>query len=372
MAGVASREPTCNSRLAKVMNDCSADLVAASLERWCILAQQMPGRVDGLRLLIRLTGPALLVIVISTLDDKASLWSAVRDASGPLLGGAVLLNLPVLHLKVVRWRRLLAARGFYYSTRRSYAAVLSSLYLGMLTPGRVGDALRIQYVRRDIGTPYAEGLAVTLMDRFCDLYVLAAVAAIGVLHFGSVLRDDVAYATWAAVAIALLAPVLLVAKGPGDLVGRLLKRFAKRWHANLDAVLRGVRSLVGKSLAVSLVLTTAAFAVNYVQGWLVARATGVELSYLDVASLLAATSLLGLLPISISGIGVRELFLALVFPALGFSAAQGVTFGLLVFMCINLSTVLLGFLAWHLAPPPFDAGEDKPGRPGSSPGGGAP
>ena len=94
---------------------------------------------------------------------------------------------------------------------------------------------------------------------------------------------------------------------------------------------------------------------NYLQGWIVARAIGVDLSYLDVASLLAATTLLSLLPVSLSGIGVRELFLALMFPALGFSAAQGVAFGLLVFACTNLATALLGLVAWQLAPPSFGA-----------------
>jgi len=327
----------------------------------------MRNRSDVFRLLVRLTGPALLVAVIWTLDDKPALWAAVRNASWPLLGTAVILILPVIHLKVVRWRGLLAARGFPYPMGRTYAAVLSSLYLGMLTPGRVGDALRIQYVHQDIDAPYSEGLAATLMDRFCDLYVVAGVAALGIAHFGSALRNDLAYAIWVAVAIALVAPALLLAKSPAELFGRLLRRFTKSSHASLEGLLKALRSLVKKSLVVAIPLTIAAFAINYVQGWLVARAIGVELSYVDVASLLAAISLLGLMPISISGIGVRELFLSLVFPALGFSPAQGVAFGLLVFLCVNLSTVLVGFVAWQAAPPPFDVRDMGPGQSGGLP-----
>lgn len=315
----------------------------------------MPRRSDALRLLVRLTGPALLVVVIWKLD-RGELWSATRNASWTLLGLAVLLNLPVVHAKVTRWRGLLGARGFEYPLTKSYGAVLSSLYLGMLTPGRIGDALRIQYVHRDLGVPYAEGLAVTLMDRFCDLYVLAAVAAFGAAHFGSALRGDVVLATWIAVLIAVLAPALLLARGPADLAARFVKRFAERWHASLDAVLRALRALVGRSAVVALALTVLALAGNYLQGWLVAQAIGVELTYLDVAGLLAATTLLSLLPVSISGIGVRELFLALVFPALGYGAAEGVAFGLLVFGCTNLATALMGFVSWQIAPPPFDVG----------------
>lgn len=328
----------------------------------------MSSRSDVVRLLVRLTGPALLAIVVWKLDDRAALWAAVRDASWPMLAAAVLLNLPVVHFKVVRWRGLLASRGHAYPLGRTYAAVLPSLYLGMLTPGRVGDALRIQYVKREMDTPYAEGLAATLMDRFCDLYVLAAMAALGVVHFASILRNDLAYATWLAVAAALVAPLLLLAKGPAEFFGRRLRRFTEGWNASLDALLTGLRALVGKGLVYAVPLTIAAFATNYAQGWLVAQASGIDLSFLDVASLLAATSLLGLMPISISGVGVRELFLALVFPALGLPPAQGVAFGLLVFLCTNFAVILVGVTAWQLAPPPFDVSEpggesgDRPGE----------
>jgi hypothetical protein len=118
--------------------------------------------------------------------------------------------------------------------------------------------------------------------------------------------------------------------------------------------------MIGRAALVAIPLTVASLAIGYAQGWIVARALGLRLSYLDVASLLATTSLLGLMPISISGVGVRELFLAFVFPALGLLAANGVAFGLLVFACNYLAIVLAGFIAWQVAPPPFQAGRFDP------------
>ena len=315
----------------------------------------MASRSDLWRLLIRLIGPALLVVVVWRLDDKAALWRTVKDADALLLGFALLLNVPVVHLKVVRWRELLEGRGYRYPLGRSYAAVLSSLYLGMLTPGRVGDVLRIQYVKREIHVPYAEGLAATVMDRFCDLYVLAAVVALGTVHFANALDSNLVYVSWGAVALAALAPSLFLFEGPAELLGRVLGRLTERWHTNLSALLAALRALVGRAILVAIPLTAASFAINYFQGWIIARAIGIELSFLDVASLLATTSLLGLMPISVSGVGVRELFLALAFPALGLLAAQGVAFGLLVFLCNYMAIVLAGFVAWQVSPPPFDA-----------------
>lgn len=315
----------------------------------------MTSRSDLLRVSIRLIGPILLIAVLWSLDDKAALWRAIKSCDPLLLVAALLLNVPVVHLKVERWRDLLAARGHRYPLKRSYAAVLSSIYLGMLTPGRVGDVLRIQYVRQEIGVPYAEGLAATVMDRFCDLYVLAAVVALGTLHFASALNSDLTYMSWVAVTIAFFAPTLFLLKGPAELFTHALSRLTVRWHTSLNALLEALRAMVGRALFVAIPLTIAGFAIVYAQGWVIARAMGIDLSYLDVASLLATTSLLGLMPISVSGVGVRELFLALVFPALGLLAEEGVVFGLLVFVCNYLAVVLAGFVAWQVSPPPFEA-----------------
>ncbi len=47
------------------------------------------------------------------------------------------------------------------------------------------------------------------------------------------------------------------------------------------------------------------FGVTFLQGFLMARAIGVPISFLDVSALLAAASFPSLLPISISGVGVH-------------------------------------------------------------------
>ena len=99
-------------------------------------------------------------------------------------------------------------------------------------------------------------------------------------------------------------------------------------------------------------MTVLTFGVNYLQGYLIARSLGLSISLFDITCLLAIASLLGLLPVSISGVGVRELFFALVFPVLGYSAEVGVTYGLVVFVVIYLAIVAVGFVGWQVAPPP--------------------
>ena len=42
----------------------------------------------------------------------------------------------------------------------------------------------------------------------------------------------------------------------------------------------------------------------------------------------------------------------MIFPSLGFSASDGVGFGLLVFVVIYVGLTLKGFVSWQIAPPP--------------------
>jgi uncharacterized membrane protein YbhN (UPF0104 family) len=96
---------------------------------------------------------------------------------------------------------------------------------------------------------------------------------------------------------------------------------------------------MGTSLVVPLGATAAAFLINYLQAWLVAIALGLTLSFADVIAVVSLGSLLGLLPISISGVGVRETFFALVFP---------VAFGLGVFG-VNTWPIRAIDIAWTAA-----------------------
>jgi uncharacterized protein (TIRG00374 family) len=299
------------------------------------------------------------------MPDRAAVLGAVASAAPLPLALAILLNLVNIHLKVIRWDVLLRTRGIVYPKRRAWASFLTSLYVGLLTPGRVGDVLRAHYLRHDLDVPYAEGLASVVMDRLCDLWVLAAFVSVGVVRYGAVVAGKLAIVTWAGVALTVVGPLFLLVPGLAERLMRGLYTKLSRARATVEGAqdpareggdlarfLEALRANVGRPLLRTIPLTVATFAVNYAQGWLIAHALGIPLSLLDATCLLAIASLLGLLPVSVSGVGVRELFFSLISPFLGFTAAAGVSFGLLVFFVIYLVIAGIGFVSWQIAPPP--------------------
>lgn len=305
------------------------------------------------RWVMRLVGPLLLAWVVWRFGDFAALASAFADASaGPLLA-AVLLNAIAIHAKLWRWRSLLGLIDQPLSMGSAYRAFLPSLYLGLVTPGRVGDALRIQYLKRDHSVGYAEGLAVSIVDRLCDVYVLLAFVSLGIVHLAKTVAVPFAQTSWIAVAGVAIAPAFLFVRGIAEPAAQwLYGRFSDgEHHEGLSVFFAALRGQLGAGLFGPLLVTVVAFLVNYLQAWLVAQALGIDLSFIDVASLVAISSLLSLLPISISGFGVRESFFALIFPAFGLSETLGIAFGLGVFGVIYVPTLLVGFVAWLANPP---------------------
>lgn len=84
-----------------------------------------------------------------------------------------------------------------------------------------------------------------------------------------------------------------------------------------------------------------------------AKALGLTLSFYDIMCLNAMASLLGLLPISISGLGIREAFFVTVGPSLGLAADAATGLSLTMFVVIYLALAVLGFGCWQIKPPPF-------------------
>jgi hypothetical protein len=306
-----------------------------------------------IRWVMRWVGPLLLIWVVWRFADLRTLAHTVARARAWPLIVAVALDAIVIHAKLLRWRSLLRSAGVSLSVSRAYMAFLPSLYLGLATPGRVGDALRIQYLKRDHAVGYADGLAVSIVDRLCDVYVLLAFVALGIVHLARIASIPFAQTSWLAVAAVAIAPAFLFVRRVAEPAAQwLYGRFSKgQTHEGLSVFFDALRSQIGWNLVGPVILTVLAFLTNYLQAWLVADALGIDLGFIDVSALVAISSLLSLLPISISGVGVRESFFALIFPAFGLAATLGIAFGLGFFAVVYVPTLVLGFIAWVAWPP---------------------
>ena len=89
------------------------------------------------RLAMRLIGPILIIWVVWRFADMDLLVDTLAHADLSLLALAAALDAVLIHSKLWRWHRLLEAAYIRMPMTSAYRAYLPSLFLGLVTPGRV-------------------------------------------------------------------------------------------------------------------------------------------------------------------------------------------------------------------------------------------
>ncbi len=303
-----------------------------------------------------LIGLVLLVVLIWQVDYTA-LIGVFRQAALPLLLLAVLLNIPMLALKTWRWRLILRSQQVDYAIGKAFLAYLGSIFIGLVTPGRLGEFVKMMHVTRDCGVTSARAFSSVLVDRLFDLGMLmlfggAALLTLG--HAGSPLLSF-------ALSVIILAFPFVLFLHPttfgymqhmGVKMGRIgTKLFAPDgWVVEMR---QGMRELsVGNAVA-SALLTIAAYAVFFCQCYILALALDMQVGFLAVSYTIALGSLVTLLPISISGLGTREATIIAYLHTLHVPNDLALGFSLLVFGTFYLAGGMMGAVAWWIKPVPL-------------------
>ncbi|HSE39699.1 MAG TPA: lysylphosphatidylglycerol synthase transmembrane domain-containing protein, partial [Acidobacteriota bacterium] len=127
---------------------------------------------------LRIAGLLLLGFLIWKLDASAVLY-AIKNTHPVFLLAAIVLNVPQIFTKALRWRFLLLAQDVQYSTTSASLAYFGSIFIGLLTPGRLGEFVKTIHVSKDCGISSARAFSSVLVDRLFDLYALLLFGAAG-------------------------------------------------------------------------------------------------------------------------------------------------------------------------------------------------
>jgi len=311
---------------------------------------------------IRLIGLAILVFILSRLDLQATVATLAHVQWGYLLI-ALAANLVLFGLKSWRWQTLLRMQGIVYPRTDAFLAFVSGLFLGLVTPGRVGELSKALYLKQDLGLPASEGLANVLMDRLFDLYTILILGTVGLIWFQ--LLPAWALALIAAGTLgAMLMPAALLSERLASWGLRVasqlpfLGRRGPRLRTWVDGFQQGLRPLLKPGLGTPLILTLVAYAFFFSQAQLLALALGLQIPFAYLAVCLSIAGVVTLLPISFSGLGTRDAILIALFAPLGLAPEQAVAYSTLFFLTFYVGGGIYGAIAWQLKP--LEANVDSP------------
>ncbi len=323
------------------------------------------GARRGAQWALRLLGLVLLAVLLWRADME-QVWGVLRSLQPLNLVLALILVFPLVALKALRWRLIISHMGGGVPFREAYLLYLAGIFWGVLTPGRVGEFFKAQQIVPWSSLSLPLAVASVLADRVLDLMLLLLVgwgAMVGLLAI-----------PWWAAALLVVAPALaaLVAV-PMARRGRrrMQQRRDEGAHSNLvgralgwlGEMLDGLLALDGRTVWRAALLTVGAYGVFFFQGVVLARGVGIQAAWHAVVRAVGLGAVVGLLPISIAGLGTRDaavvaylrLFQVPVEISLGFSLAFSLVFSLWV-------SALGGLAQWMFSGPRLAAEREGSGR----------
>lgn len=279
--------------------------------------------------------------------DRVGQAASSLDLLNVVTGVAAFLLL--VFIKAVRWQWLVRKRGYCLPLRHSFLAYLGGIALGAVTPGRLGEFARVYNARQQTGMPLRTGLVSVLSDRCFDLFALLACAlAGGLLLVAPRLAAFLPLAFALIVAVGLtsilaLAPALLAfasrAKG-------------RRFSMILFVVADVAQQLGGKRPAPWL-QTAAAYAIYFLTSYGVVRVAGIEIGFLQTCAVISVVGLVVLLPISVAGLGTREVVFVTMMARMGVDEGLALAASLLHFGLFFVAGSVLGAFAMLFLPMGF-------------------
>lgn len=281
---------------------------------------------------------ALLLAIVASFVDLQRALALLYDARPEYLGGALVVCFADRFVAAYRWLVLLRARNPNVRFTTTLRFIFISNLIGMFLPGGL-EVVRIIGLSRAIGD-LALSFTSVFVERLIGILTLLLIVLIGLIVGPPGLPPSLGY--WAVLGLAMLAVGCGLLMSPrlrsmtgrlmaGRLLGPIWTRMVKL-YGHLDAY-----ALQPKLLGWSMVLAVAMHAARIVYTTVAAWALGIDVALVTLIVLVPIVFFVAQLPISVGGLGVREMTFVSLLGLVGVGIDAAFTLSLLLYVMRILS-----------------------------------
>ncbi len=300
-----------------------------------------------------LIGIIIFILIVMRLDFS-KLITILNEINYFYLFFAIPFLVPMLVIKAYRWNYLKKRQGINYSFKESFLMYGSGMYIGILTPGRLGEIGKIFFLKNDHCSLGKSAVSIVL-DRLADLIFLLFFGYFGLLFFFSFFKNFILILSL----ILVLSLILLIIFLKTNLIQFFLKKifyliipfkYQKSWKINFQDFINELKIYKFKNYLFIFITTFFSWLAYYLHNFLLARSIGINtVSFLFISITITIAALISLLPVSILGLGTRDATLILLLSAFSISQEIAISFSFLIL----LMAVLMGlicFACWLIRP----------------------
>jgi hypothetical protein len=280
---------------------------------------------------LRLVGPVVAVVLLRRIDLR-EVGASLAEARWQPLVLSLFLVAPLCLAKAWRWRLLLSACGRRISLREALWLYTIAAGAASLTPGAVGDFWK--GLSPVVGSK-SVGLWTSAIDR---LYDLALLVLLGLVISVAWLHGRASKAIGSALLVVAVLALWTVRRRVLDLATSLLPRFPR------------AASALHQSAPAAASATILATIVALVRFQLLVAALALPLPWPQSLVAFVLTSGVAALPLSVAGLGTRDVALLGYLRACGISSADAIALSSLCLLLFVWNGVVAAGL-WLLQPP---------------------
>lgn len=252
---------------------------------------------------LRIIGIVLFVVVMLNVDVN-SVWRQMRTVSQGYFALALVFQLLLLLAKGFRWHLLIHDPASARPVWQSIGEFLESYAIGVITPGRLGELVKVGY-QEGRERKFRSGISI-LIERGLDFgfFILIAGVALG---FGNMALQSRLYGVLVVFA-GILSVIVAIGIGSSPAINQLLVKWFPKYFSS-------GRLLSQHIIAFVLMLSVLTNFLYFSSCYFLSLGLSLPAGYITLSGGVSLSGLLNTIPLTIMGIGTRDVAFLYVFKA---------------------------------------------------------
>lgn len=261
---------------------------------------------------------------------------------------SLVLTIPVVIFRNYAWQLILKEQKIEVSFLTSLKILLIGYFYGTITPGYLGQVMRVPYLKERTGDPYGKlfiNVFIETAIRTLSLYVMMVVGALLIIG----LFPELFHITFAWFVISTIILLYFIKKERGEKLLCFLiqcfipKRAKSHFNRFVDTFYQDFPKI--RKLFFPLFLGGFTWVIIFTQEYLIVLGLGLNIPYFYFLFLFPIANTAGFIPITFAGLGTRELTAIFIFSTLFFIAEEKIfVLSILGFLITDISISFIGFL----------------------------
>jgi len=297
-----------------------------------------------------LVGVILFVVILSRINIS-QLLSVIFNSNYLLLFLSFLIVVIEVTIRSAKWKVLINIFNKKYNFKDALQTYLIGFAFGSVTPSKTGDLVKIIDLKNKTNIDMKRCFSISVFDRIIDFLILIFTAIIStstaVLVFTNL--DPILIPILVILLVLFLSLLFCLTKYSKIMLKSFYYLIPKIFKDKVRDIYHAFREIIhiarnDFSFTLYAFLNLFAWVVSYFVPYIIARSIGLNISILYFLLLIPIIGVVEVLPISLFGIGSRDITLLVLFSPLGLKKEEIIGISMLLLLISMIPRTLAGFL----------------------------